>query len=157
MEIFIKIHAEKTNRFESHSFLSVECKVWNIGVRAHDIPIIAMLLQSCLALITRLVTFDIIILSYDSFIMSPLCYSNLNSDDKSFYLIVQTSGKSFGVRNQSITGETEVGREGRREILRLCLHISNLLAAAAGLELLTFLTSRRQLNRKQYINIPDRI
>ena len=86
-------------------------------MRAHDIPIIAMLLQSCLALITRLVTFDIIILSYDSFIMSPLCYSNLNSDDKSFYLIVQTSGKSFGVRNQSITGETEVGREGRREIV----------------------------------------
>ena len=112
MEIFIKIQAEKTNRFESHSFLSVECKVWNIGVRAHDIPIIAMLLQSCLALITRLVTFDIIILSYDSFIMSPLCYSNLNSDDKSFYLIVQTSGKSFGVRNQSITGEMEGERRG---------------------------------------------
>ena len=27
MEVLIKIHAEKTNRFESHSFLLVECKV----------------------------------------------------------------------------------------------------------------------------------
>ena len=41
-------------------------------------------------------TFDIIILSCDSLIMSPLCYSNPDFDDLSSNLIVQTSGKSWG-------------------------------------------------------------